>query len=322
MSVIAKTILAKNSANNGALYIGSGATIGALVLDSNPASSVASHATIQYAFNSGSDTGKWEVLYDPATYGSAHGFVSLPNMPVAGDQTQAIEFPLVQANSVQISGTAQTAGDIINQIGSVGSAVSTASGYASTAASQSTTAASQSTTAASTAITIDGLLTGADSLAAIHAAASSAASSASSAAGYASTASSTASTILSDLTSVQSTIGVIGTYVGSLPTAAAVATAVWTDTTGSDFTTAGSPGKELQTTLPAAVSTIALNLPTFPANFGTMVIDTAGNVSAVDAATVPSGENPAGTAALAAANLPETIVANLPPPAIAAPEPA
>ena len=128
MSVIAKTVLAKNSANNGALYVGSGATIGALVLDSNPASSVASQATIQHAFNSGSDTGIWEVLYDPAAYGSAHGFVSLPNMPVTGDQTQAIEFPLVQANMIQNNGTPQTAGDIISQIDSVGSAASTIDG--------------------------------------------------------------------------------------------------------------------------------------------------------------------------------------------------
>jgi hypothetical protein len=37
-----------------------------------------------------------------------------------------------------------------------------------------------------------------------------------------------------------------------------------------------------------------------------MVIDTAGNVSAVDAATVPSGENPAGTAAIAAGTIKAT----------------
>ena len=51
-----------------------------------------------------------------------------------------------------------------------------------------------------------------------------------------------------------------GTAVGGLPpTAAAIATAVWTDTTSGDFTTSGSAGKELLTTIPAAIAAIPTN---------------------------------------------------------------
>ena len=42
------------------------------------------------------------------------------------------------------------------------------------------------------------------------------------------------------------------------PTASAIATAVWTDTTTGDFTTAGSPGYELLTALPAAIDPAAI----------------------------------------------------------------
>src|SRR5205807_5420372 len=79
------------------------------------------------------------------------------------------------------------------------------------------------------------------------------------------------------------------------PSAAAIATAVWTDTTASDFTTAGSPGKAVLTNLdinvgsrlatsgytaPPSTAAIAAALLVTPANL--LATDASGRVTVAD----------------------------------------
>ena len=64
----------------------------------------------------------------------------------------------------------------------------------------------------------------------------------------------------------------------------------------------------IYTVQPVQVASLSASVPP---NFARQNIDVAGNVSAVDAAEIPIGENPAGTAAIAAANIPSGVVSML-----------